>query len=107
MRKSAAPIIAISPIVGGAALKGPAAKMMRELGIPSTSEAVADHYRGFIDGFIVDEADKSAAAAIEASGLPVRVMNTIMHSLQDRIDLARATVAFVQDLDGSKERKAS
>jgi len=56
---------------------------------------------------IIDEADKNAAAAIEASGLPVRVMNTVMHSLQDRIDLARATVAFVQDLDASKERKAS
>ena len=60
------PTIAVSPIIGGKALKGPAAEMMKELGIfHPVPESVAEHYSAFIDGFVIDEADKESAKSIK------------------------------------------
>ena len=59
------PTIAVSPIIGGKALKGPAAKMMKELGISSSAENIAEHYSALIDGFVIDEADKESAKSIK------------------------------------------
>jgi LPPG:FO 2-phospho-L-lactate transferase len=99
-----APVVAVSPIVGGAALKGPAAKMMGELGLPVTTVEVARHYssRGVVDGFVVDEEDASSAAAVEALGIAVRVLPTVMSTLDDRERLAREVLAFASDLARSR-----
>ncbi len=90
------PLIAVSPIVGGIALKGPAAKMMRELNVPATASAVAAHYDGLLSGFVLDNTD---AAHADQFNVPVLVTNTIMDSLQSKIALAQACVSFLQELD--------
>lgn len=92
------PIVAISPIVAGSAIKGPTAKMMKELAIPSTATAVAAHYRGLIDGFIVDERDANLVAEIAALEIATIAAPTVMVTLADRIQLARITHDFIQDL---------
>jgi LPPG:FO 2-phospho-L-lactate transferase len=91
---SAAPCVAVSPIVGGAAIKGPAAKLMQELGVAPSSETVARHYAGLIDGLVLDVVDAQEAAAVEALGVRAHVAATVMRSDQDRIALARETLAF-------------
>ena len=94
LRKSQAPVIAVSPIVAGTALKGPAAKMMAELGMPASALAVARYYGALLDGFVIDTADAAQAGAIRALGVEVLAVPTVMQTLQDRIDLARAVLAF-------------
>ena len=89
-----APIVAVSPIVGGQAIKGPAAKMMTELGLPSSAIEVAKHYQGLIDGFVIDETDAAQAAAISALGIKVKVAQTVMRDLDDRKLLATACCDF-------------
>ncbi len=98
MRKSPAPVIAISPIVAGIAIKGPAAKMMAELNIPATATAVADYYGDLLDGFIIDKSDQSLLPAIEQLGVNACSEQTIMKTLDDRIQLAQATLAYAKNL---------
>ncbi|NKB57574.1 MAG: 2-phospho-L-lactate transferase [Alphaproteobacteria bacterium] len=98
LEASRAPVIAISPIVGGKAIKGPTAKMMDELGMPATALEVAKHYTGLIDGFVLDEADREVAGAVRDLGLGVLVTNTVMKSLDDRVSLAREVIAFSQQV---------
>ncbi len=86
------PVVAVSPIVGGAALKGPAAKMMRELGVPVTATQIAAHYRGLITTLVLDHADSALAGDVEALGVPTSVTGTVMTSLEDRIALAEAVL---------------
>ena len=90
-----APVVAISPIVGGTAIKGPTAKMMKELNIPSSAAAVAAHYDGLIDGFVLDEQDRAQQDGI---GVPSVVTQSVMLTLDDRIALARTTLEFLQTL---------
>jgi LPPG:FO 2-phospho-L-lactate transferase len=92
------PVIAVSPIVGGFAIKGPAAKMMQELDMPATALAVADHYQGLIDGFIVDQTD---AELVEQFNVPTISTPSVMVTLQDRIDLARTCVRFLASLSSN------
>ena len=87
------PTIAVSPIIGGKALKGPAAKMMKELGISSSAESVAEHYSDFIDGFVIDEADKESAKSIK---IPTISTNTVMLTLSDSISLAENCLGFLE-----------
>lgn len=89
-----APVIAVSPIVKGRAIKGPAAKMMAELGMEASVEAVARHYGSLVDGLIIDQQDVDSRAAVEGLGMKVLVTNTIMESLDDRIELARVCINF-------------
>ena len=89
------PIVAVSPIVAGIAIKGPAAKMMAELNVPATAAAVARHYEGLITGFILDETDKTQRKLIN---IPTIVTQTIMVTLQDRVSLASDTLGFLQTL---------
>jgi LPPG:FO 2-phospho-L-lactate transferase len=95
------PTIAVSPIVAGTAIKGPAAKMMQELNIPSSALAVAEHYQdkypGLLDGFVIDESD---AGSIEQFTLPTIAAPSIMVSLADRITLAERCLAFFDELRG-------
>ncbi|MCK9987163.1 MAG: LPPG:FO 2-phospho-L-lactate transferase [Azoarcus sp.] len=98
LRASAAPVIAVSPIIAGAAVKGPAAKMMQELNLPQTAEAVADYYGDLIDGFIIDDADVAQAPAIRERGIKVLVVPTLMRNRQDKVGLARRVLAFARAL---------
>jgi LPPG:FO 2-phospho-L-lactate transferase len=95
IRGSGAPVIAVSPIVSGLAIKGPAAKMMAELDMPVTAAAVARHYCGLVDYFVLDEADATLAAEIEDLGMKVEVAPTIMKTLEDREALAARVLALV------------
>lgn len=99
LQAAAAPIIAIAPLIGGQAVKGPTAKIMAELGIPATALEVARHYAGLLDGFVLDERDRSEADALsEALQCPVLVTNTLMKSLVDKQALARAVLNFAQEI---------
>ena len=89
------PVIAVSPIVGGLAIKGPAAKMMTELGVPPTPIAVAKHYGSLLSGFVLDQTDHEQAKDIP---IPSIVTQTIMLTLQDRIALAEQCVRFLEEL---------
>jgi LPPG:FO 2-phospho-L-lactate transferase len=94
----AAPVIAVSPIVGGVALKGPAAKMMSELNMPTNALAVAEYYGDLLDGIVIDNRDAEFAAAIEALGLAVHVTQTVMNTLDDRRQLADDVLLFAARL---------
>ena len=90
------PIAAVSPIVGGEAVKGPAAKMFRELGIAPSAAAVAEHYRGLVSHFVLDETDAAQAGAIGAIVPRVLVADTMMTSAEKRHALAAQVLAWVQ-----------
>ncbi len=98
MKTRRVPIIAVSPIVGGAAIKGPAAKIMAELGQPATAAAVARHYAGLIDGLVIDETDASLKTEIEALDIAVLVAPSVMRNAADRVALARACLAFAREI---------
>ena len=94
LQSTPAPVVAVSPIVGGKALKGPAARIMEELGMAPGNLALAEYYRDFLDGLIIDRIDEHEAAAIEKLGIKVKIADTVMRSMQDRIDLAETTLEF-------------
>jgi len=89
LRDCHAPVVAVSPIIGGKAVKGPTAKMMAELGLPVDAAAVAHHYRDFLDLYIADEEDAAAVAGLD---IPVVLTHTLMQSLADREALARTVL---------------
>lgn len=95
MKASGAPIIAVSPIVKGQAIKGPTAKMMQELAIPATTASVAAHYQDLVDTFVIDELDAASAGDVEALGMRAHVTQTVMKSLDDKVDLARFVLALL------------
>jgi LPPG:FO 2-phospho-L-lactate transferase len=88
--------VAISPIVGGRALKGPAARMMRSLGISVSAVGVAELYRGLVDVFVLDRVDAKLAGRVEALGMRAVVTNTIMSSLAAKKALARVVVKALE-----------
>ena len=90
--------IAVSPIVGGEAIKGPAAKMMLELGLDVSPVGVARRYAGTVSGFIMDEIDAARAPEVDALGLNVRTAQSIMRTDPDRESLARACLELVGNL---------
>ena len=92
------PIIAVSPIVGGHALKGPAAKMMAELALPVSPLGIARHYYKFINGLVIDTKDARLADEIIAAGVNVHVTNTIMNSARTESNLAQETLEFAMSL---------
>jgi LPPG:FO 2-phospho-L-lactate transferase len=99
-----APVVAVSPIVGGAAIKGPAAKIMRELGLPATAATVAKHYHGLIDGIVIDDVDRRYGEEIAASGIAVRFASTVMHDADDRAALAETCLAFAGEIAAARRR---
>jgi LPPG:FO 2-phospho-L-lactate transferase len=88
------PVVAVSPIVDGAAVKGPAAKIMRELGYAPSAAEIARLYQGFAHGIMIDELDRNLSATIEAMGLRARVTATVMRGAADQARLAQEVVAF-------------
>lgn len=93
LRRTHAPIAAVSPIVGGAAVSGPAGALMQMMGWPSTIAGVAEAYEDFLDVLVADRADEAEAKQIGNFGARVRCTNSIMRSVDDKRDLA----AFVLD----------
>ncbi len=93
-----APIVAVSPIVGGAALKGPAAKMMEELGKDVSVLGIAEHYRGLIDGLVMDTEDADLAPTIKDMGIATLATPSVMTDLASRIALAETTLEFAAGL---------
>ena len=81
--------LAVSPIVGGKALKGPAAKIMAELGYEVSVVGIADYYRGLCDTLLLDESDRGCASSIEERGLSAYLTRTVMRTLDEKIALAR------------------
>ena len=95
------PVIAVSPIIAGQALKGPAAKIMRELGGEASSLEVARFYAGLIDVLVIDHADADAAPAIGALGIRPFVAHSVMKEARDRIALAERIVGLARAPAGS------
>jgi LPPG:FO 2-phospho-L-lactate transferase len=92
LRRTAAKKVAVSPIIAGAPVKGPADKLLRGLGLEVSAFSVAKLYSDFLDTFILDTVDISEKSRIEKLGVEVKVTNTIMRSLEDKIDLARTVL---------------
>jgi len=94
------PALAVSPIIGGAAVKGPLAKMMRELGLEPSAREIARHYAGTVRGLVIDTADASDTPEIEALGLRVRAAPSLMRGPRGRAALARVVLDFGRELAG-------
>jgi LPPG:FO 2-phospho-L-lactate transferase len=88
-------VIAVSPIVGGQALKGPLKKMFNELGVESSALSVAQHYINLIDWFIMDEIDKDLMEAVKSLKVIPICLNTIMKSIHDRERLAKEIITHL------------
>ncbi len=95
---SRAPRIAVSPIIEGQALKGPAAKLMHELGLEVSSLGVARHLHDVLSGFVLDHLDEAQQDSITDLGLRTLVTNTIMTSVESRAQLAQAVLEFAKVL---------
>lgn len=95
---SSAPLVAVSPIIGGRAVKGPAASMLESLGHEVTALGVARIYAGLVDGFVIDAVDRGLAPEIELLGMRVLVASTVMGGLEDRARLAREVLDFAYSL---------
>jgi LPPG:FO 2-phospho-L-lactate transferase len=89
MARCAAPVIAVSPIIAGRAVKGPTAKMMTELGLDPSAGTVAQRYNDLLDGYVIDHADMSEVVSIDAR---VMLAQTLMTTLEDREALARTVL---------------
>ncbi|MFN2119903.1 MAG: 2-phospho-L-lactate transferase [Anaerolineales bacterium] len=89
--------IAVSPIVGGKAIRGPAAKMYAELGVQPSAAAVAAQYQEYIAGFVMDRVDRHLEAGIRDMGLRTLVTKTVMRTTEDRRRLGAEVLDFVQE----------
>ncbi len=99
-----APIVAVSPLIGGAAVRGPADRMFVSLGGEASALGVGRHYveryPGLLDGLVIDEVDAGQADALRALGLAVRKAPTLMLTTEDRRRLALEVLAFADELAG-------
>ncbi len=93
-----APVIAVSPIVGGKAIKGPAAKMLTELGFEVTAGAVADWYGDLLDGYVLDHHDADLAASLRSDRRQLLVTDTVMTDRISKRALARAVLDFARHI---------
>jgi len=91
IKNATAPVIAVSPIIGGNAVKGPTAKIMRELGRVVNTQTILTHYRDLIDALVIDESDGRDTAGIST---PIMATRTKMETLADRIRLAREVITY-------------
>lgn len=95
LRANGAPVVAVSPIIAGQAIKGPTVKIMKELSIEVTTASIARHYDGLIDGLLIDNADIGSA---EGLAIPVCSAATLMTDFAAKVQLARETVFFAERL---------
>lgn len=95
VKRAPAPVVAVTPIIGGKAIKGPAAKMLTELGLDASGAAVARRYVGIIDGFVLDAVD----TAVEAiPGMDFFTAPTLMNTVEDRLQLAHEVLRIADVL---------
>jgi LPPG:FO 2-phospho-L-lactate transferase len=97
LRETQATVVAITPIIAGKALKGPAADMLRDLGHEVSARGVAAMYRDFLDVFVLDNVDITLKAEIAASGIRVLMTDTIMDTPEMKIELARRVIEATSD----------
>lgn len=97
IRSCRAPVIAVSPLVGGEAVKGPTAKLMGELGLEISNVTIAAHYSALIDGLLIDRGDEG-----EALPVAVRSEDTMMRDAGDRCRVAQAVLRFARELANGK-----
>ncbi|RJP52577.1 MAG: 2-phospho-L-lactate transferase [Anaerolineaceae bacterium] len=96
--KGQKPVVAVSPIIGGKTVKGPAAKMFTELGIEPSALAVAKHYRNILTGFVLDNTDSSMENDLKSLSVKTLVTDTLMNHLADRTRLAMNVLHFIGSL---------
>ncbi|MEY4160633.1 MAG: hypothetical protein RLZZ136_1254 [Pseudomonadota bacterium] len=89
------PCIAVSPLVGGNALKGPLSKLLDELGLARSNQAIAEYYGTLLNHLVIDTSDKADADSVVAMGLEVSVLPTVMKTNADQAELARAVLTAV------------
>ena len=92
LKRTSARVVGVSPIVAGLPLKGPADKMLRSLGVEVSAFGVAKFYSDFLDAFVIDAMDAGLRSRIERLGIDVKVTNTVMKSLEDKVALALAVL---------------
>ena len=97
-----APRVAVSPIVGGTAVRGPAGKIMQELGADVSAVGVAREYRQICDVLVLDSQDEDLAGAVAAEGVEAAVMPTIMQTDEDKVQLAERALALAADLENRR-----
>jgi LPPG:FO 2-phospho-L-lactate transferase len=95
---NSAPVVAVSPIVGGRAIKGPTAKLMREFNLDVSALSIAEHYKEFLDGLIIDRQDEAEREAIESLGIKVATTNTIMNTPEEKKALAQFALEFAGEI---------
>lgn len=98
IKKVNKPVVAVSPIIGGKTVKGPAAKMYTELGITPSALAVAKHYRTILTGFVLDNADAAIENDIKDLNVKTLVTDTLMNHLTERTRLANDVLNFTGSL---------
>ncbi|MEM3641101.1 MAG: 2-phospho-L-lactate transferase [Candidatus Bathyarchaeia archaeon] len=96
LKKTKAKVVAISPIVGGVPIKGPADKLMKGLGLEVSAYGVAALYKDFLDVFVIDDVDGSQRTRIEAMGINVVTTNTVMKTLQDKVEIAKTVLNAIR-----------
>jgi len=92
LRRTSAKIVGVSPIVAGAPIKGPADKLLRGLGFEVSAFSVAKLYEDFLDTFVIDMRDTNERERIERLGINVKVTDTVMKSLEDKVRLAKTVL---------------
>ena len=97
LRNTAAPVAAVSPIIGGRALKGPADRILSSLGLGASAAAVAELYRDLLDIFVLDQEDAHLREEVEGKGMQVVITQTVMNSPQARQDLARTVLQALRN----------
>ncbi|MCU0974777.1 MAG: 2-phospho-L-lactate transferase [Steroidobacteraceae bacterium] len=95
LRDRGVPVVAVCPLIGGRAVKGPTGKIMAELGLEATPAAIAAHYGDLLDGMVIDETDRDWASRC---GLPTAVAQTLMSDDARRVALAEAVLRFARSL---------
>ena len=106
LRAHMAPVIAVSPIIGGRAIKGPAAKMFSEMKLESSALGVANYYRDILDGIVIDSQDSHLVSAIASVGVRVITTDIVMGSTSDQVRLADEVLKFARLTADSSECKA-
>ncbi|MBV1869510.1 MAG: 2-phospho-L-lactate transferase [Gammaproteobacteria bacterium] len=103
LKEHSAPVIAVSPIIGGQAIKGPTAKIMKEFNIPQSALSVAKHYGSLLDGYIIDNEDAHLKDQCLSLGVKVHATNTMMKTLADKISLASECLTFSKEVIGASK----
>lgn len=98
IKKINKPVVAVSPIIGGKTVKGPAAKMYAELGIQPSALAVAEHYRHLLTGYVLDQVDSELQESVNRLHIKSFVTDTLMNHLTDRARLANDVLHFIGSL---------